>query len=108
MRSRVCRSRGAKGGQPLAYLGNSFLCLPLAGQRPTSQDRTQRHKECKPLFSRDGDQRLSLLLSCLSFLPKLMEPGGNESDIRHTVGVREPLSQGKRLAAPLQSLVRIT
>ena len=64
-------SDSAQGSQPLVYLGNSFLYLPLASRRPAPQDRPQRQQEPKPLLSREGDQRLGSFLSCLFLLAKL-------------------------------------
>src|SRR5713101_8795142 len=99
--------RGPPGGQTLVHLRNPLLSLPLLGQCPASHDNPLWQPLRKHLLTRERNQRLCSLLSCLHLPTELTEPRSIVQGPSQAERVRQLLSQGERLVAPLQGLLRI-
>ena len=91
----------------MAYLGDPLLYLFLFSQCPASTDRAFRQPVGESLLNRERHGCLSTLLGCLTLPAELIEYGSKIQSKSQAKGVRELLSQGERLVAPLQGLVRI-
>ena len=93
--------RGAIGGQALADLGNTLLCLSLFGQRQAPQDGPLRQPIGEPSLGSEGPQGFGVCLRDLELAAGLMEVGRPGQRHREAMGVRHTLSPGQHLTTTL-------
>src|SRR5262245_49609352 len=107
MRLRQLRPHSPEGGRAPAQLGNSFLSLPLHGERPTLQDSATRQPKGKPLLGAERHQSLGPPLDSRLLTTALMNPCCPVQHIREAVGVRQLLGEGQGSLNTFERPVRI-
>src|SRR6266853_1428376 len=71
--------------------------LPLLGQRPPPEHRSERQPQREPLLPREGYGYLYPRLGRFTLPPELMDPGGKVEGIRQAERMRELLGQAEEL-----------